>query len=88
MLNAPRFAIKVTHKPSGISAVRDSFHFRTERAAYTSALKYIKSRVYMLGQPPMKESELLIESVESMGTVEQKLPEMYSALTLTKGSQQ
>jgi len=60
-----RFAVRVTHKPTGISAMRDSNHFRTQRAAYDSAIKYIKSRIYMLGHEPMKECELLIEPCDN-----------------------
>lgn len=63
MLNQPRFTIRLTHIPSGITATRDAFNFRTERAAYNSAMKYIKSRVYMLGHPPMKEADLKIEEL-------------------------
>ena len=59
-----RFAIRVTHIPSGISATRDSQHFRTQDAAFKSAIKYLKSRIYMLGHAPMKESELLFEPCE------------------------
>lgn len=63
MLNQPRFTIRLTHVPSGITATRDAFHFRTERAAYNSAMKYIKSRIYMLGYPPIKEIDLKFEEL-------------------------
>ena len=63
MLNKPRFTIRLTHVQSGITATRDAFHFRTERAAYSSAMKYIKSRIYMLGHPPIKEIDLKFEEL-------------------------
>lgn len=64
MLGHAKFAVRVTHKTTGISATRDSNYFRTPRAAYDSCIKYIKSRIYMLGNPPMKENELKFEEIK------------------------
>ena len=61
MYRSNYWEIKITHKPTGISATRTQEHFRSQRAAHDSAIRYIRSRLYMLGHPPMKESELLIE---------------------------
>lgn len=63
MIGLLKFEVRVTHKPTGISASRDSNFHKTQRAAYDSAVKYIRSRIYMLGHPPMKETELLIEEI-------------------------
>jgi hypothetical protein len=65
MIRPYYWSIKVTHKPTGISATRTSGYFRSEKTAYDSAIKYIKSRVVMLGHNPMREDELSFETVES-----------------------
>lgn len=64
MLNLTHWTIVVTHLPTGISAERTGQHFRNQLEARDSALAYIRSRLYMLGHPPIKACDLLIEAVE------------------------
>lgn len=63
--NYPRWAIKFTHEPTGISCVRSSNYFRNQHLARESALRYIKSIAYML-----ELEEISIEKV-----VEYELPD-------------
>lgn len=55
--------IQITHTPTGISALRSSQNYRTKEDARKSAMRYIRSRLYMLGYPPIKACDLLIEAV-------------------------
>lgn len=43
----PRWAIKFTHEPTGISCVRSSNYFRNQHLARESAVRYIRSIAYM-----------------------------------------
>lgn len=47
-----RFRVVVTHKPTGITATRTGEYFRTEREAHDSAIRYLRSRLVMLGYAP------------------------------------
>lgn len=64
MYNGNYWEVRITHLPTGISAIRTSQHFRYQREARESAMRYIKSRLYMLGHPPIKACDLHIEAVE------------------------
>lgn len=48
-LNSPRWALKITHLPTGIEVVRDEKHFRNQHLACDSAMRYLKSRLYAMG---------------------------------------
>ena len=47
-----RFRVRITHKPTGITVTRTGQYFRTERAAYDSAMRYMRARLSMLGYAP------------------------------------
>lgn len=47
-----RFAVRITHEPTGITVTRTGQFFRTEREAYDSAMQYMRSRLAMLGYAP------------------------------------
>lgn len=57
--NSPRFSVTVTHLPTGLKVTRNAGHHRTERAAYESAIRYLKNLVAIdkLGQ----EAEFRLE---------------------------
>lgn len=61
MIRSHDWAVRITHKPTGITATRTQQFFRNQHLARESAMRYIRSRIYMLGHPPMREKELLIE---------------------------
>ena len=44
----PKWTLRVTHIPTGIIVDRSSEFFRNQHLARESALKYLKSRLYML----------------------------------------
>lgn len=56
-----RFRIRLTHEPTGIAVTRTGQHFRTERAAYDDAMRYMRSRLAMLGYAP---SMIKIEDIQ------------------------
>lgn len=64
MYRSNYWEIRVTHLPTGISAERTSDNFRTQFIARDSAIRYLKSRIVMLGNPPMREDELKFEPLE------------------------
>jgi len=47
-----RFRVCITHEPTGLTVTRTGRHFRTERAAYADAMRYMRSRLAMLGYAP------------------------------------
>lgn len=47
-----RFRVRITHEPTGIVVERTGQFFRTERAAYDSAMRYMRARLLMLGYAP------------------------------------
>lgn len=47
-----RFRVVLTHIPTGLQVERTSEFFRTERAAYESGVRYMRSRLAMLGYAP------------------------------------
>lgn len=54
MLNGgPRWAVKITHVPTGIEVVRDSNHFRNQHLTRQSAIRYLRSMLYQL-EPKVK----------------------------------
>lgn len=57
----PRWEVKVTHIPTGIEVVRNSDVYRNRHLAKAAALKYLQSRLYMLGH---NAAALKIEEVE------------------------
>ena len=63
MLGSHQWSIRITHLPTGISVTRTSDHFRQQWQARDSAMKYLRSRVYMSGHPPIREDDLKIEPV-------------------------
>lgn len=46
--NTPRWCIVITHIPTGITVTRTSQFFRNQHLARDSALRYLKSRLYLL----------------------------------------
>lgn len=62
--NRIKWAVRVTHTPTGISAERTSEFFRSQHLAKESAMRYVKSKLYFLYAPEIKESDLIIEEVE------------------------
>jgi len=56
-----RFRVCITHEPTGLKVTRTWRHFRTERAAYADAMRYMRSRLAMLGYAP---SMIRIEDIK------------------------
>lgn len=54
----PRWSVKITHIPTGIEVVRTSWQFRNQHLARESAMKYLRSRLYMLGYGGTVEEEI------------------------------
>lgn len=57
------WAIRITHIATNISATRTSEQFNSEQKAKDSAIRYIRSRLVMLGNKPMREDELKFEII-------------------------
>ena len=51
-MNLIKWYVRVTHVPTGITMTCTSEHFRLQYQARDAAIKYVKSRLAMLGYAP------------------------------------
>lgn len=64
MINSkPRWTLRVVHTPTGITVLRSSNIFRSQHHARDSAIRYLRSRLYMLGYGGTIEEEIRIEEI-------------------------
>lgn len=64
MINSkPRWTLRVVHTPTGITVLRSSNVFRHQYQARDSAIRYMRSRLYMLGYGGTIEEEIEIEEI-------------------------
>ena len=59
----PRWTLRVVHTPTGITVLRSSRCFRHQYQARDSAIRYLRSRLYMLGYGGIIEEEIKIEEI-------------------------
>ena len=62
MMNWVRFAMRLTHTPSGLSAETDSNSARTERQAFKTLLRIIKAKLilYRAEKKPSTENNIFL----------------------------
>ena len=65
-VNTKRFQLTLEHIPTGVKITLSDPIFRTEREAYDAGMKYMRSRLAMLGYTP----ELI--KVEYLGKLPQE----------------